>query len=282
MIEKAYGKINLSIDVVGERADGYHLLDMIMLPIDVYDELEIEIADEDSYHSNSDLPYNQRHIVYKTIEKLRGIYGFKEHFSIKLTKRIPMEAGLAGGSSDGAATIRILNKLLKLNMSLDEMLAFGASIGADVPYCIVSKPARVQGIGEIVREIYPKKDYKILLVKPETGVNTKEAFEQLNYDNCLHPSMDKLEKAFVEGKEMTYFLGNSLEESARRLNPDVAKIIDELKGFGFKDSLMSGSGSTCFCIVDGDCDLSKAYSYFKERYPFVAISQLNCKKENGD
>lgn len=117
MIEKAYGKINISIDVISKREDGYHNMDMIMVPIDLYDVIDIEIAQEGSYCCNYDLPYDESNIIYRCIELLRKEFGFKEQFSIKVTKNIPQEAGLAGGSTDGAAALRIVNKLLDLKLS---------------------------------------------------------------------------------------------------------------------------------------------------------------------
>ena len=153
MIEKAYGKINLSLDVVSRREDGYHNLKSIMLPINIYDVIDIELADEMQYQCNIDLPYDNSNIIYRCIEAMKQSANSQQNFKIKIEKNIPLQAGLAGGSSDGACAIRIVNKLLGLNYSFDQLVSIGSKIGADIPFCLYSKPAIVEGIGEKITPI---------------------------------------------------------------------------------------------------------------------------------
>lgn len=165
MKEFANAKVNLGLDVVGERADGYHLLDMIMVPLALGDDIDIEISDEDCFTSNTSLGWDKGNLMYRAVELMRQEYGIREHFKIDLHKRIPMQAGLAGGSADCAAVMRAVNVLCDLGLSEAELMKLGVRLGADVPYCIFNKPARVQGIGEVVSPIEIKKNYHILLVK---------------------------------------------------------------------------------------------------------------------
>ncbi|HPW53363.1 MAG TPA: 4-(cytidine 5'-diphospho)-2-C-methyl-D-erythritol kinase [Erysipelotrichaceae bacterium] len=269
MIEKAYGKINISIDVISKREDGYHNMDMIMVPIDLYDVIDIEIAQEGSYCCNDDLPYDESNIIYRCIELLRKECGFKEQFSIKVTKNIPQEAGLAGGSTDGAAALRIVNKLLDLKLSKKQLSCIGKKIGADIPFCIYQKIARVRGIGDIIEPFELKVDYDVLLIKPEQGIDTRTAFQMLDLSKCPHPDIDKVKQALVNGEPLKDVLGNSLLYSAERLVPEVLQIIEECRKLGFEDALMTGSGTTVFVLLKKGQECKGLQKYMEGKYPFV-------------
>lgn len=269
MIEKAYGKINVSINVLSRREDGYHLVDMVMLPIDLYDVIEIEISDKTEYQCNWDLEYNEKNLIYKAVELLRSEFGFKEQFKIKVTKNIPMQAGLAGGSSNAAATLRLINELCNLNLSLDQLAAYGKRIGADVPFCVYNKPARVQGIGEIITPFELEKGYDVLLIKPDEGVNTGKAYQTLNIPVADHPDIEKLQHALVNHEKMNHLLGNSLMESATRMVPVINSIVNECREAGYDNSLMSGSGSTCFVLTEKGTDTSGLEEKLLQKYNFV-------------
>ncbi len=269
MIEKAYGKINISIDVISKREDGYHNMDMIMVPVDLYDVIEIEVAGKESYWCNDDLPYDESNIVYQCIELLRKEFGFKEQFSIKITKNIPQEAGLAGGSADGAAVLRMINQLLNLGLSISQLACLGKRIGADIPFCVYQKPARVRGIGDIVEPFELKVDYDVLLIKPEQGVDTKTAFEILDLNKCQHPDIDKVKEALIKNESLKDILGNSLLYSAEKLSPQALQIIKECKEMGYKDVMMTGSGSTVFVLLEKQQDCKGLQQYMEEKYPFV-------------
>jgi len=274
MIEKAYGKINLSLDVVGKLENGYHELDMIMVPIDLFDIIEINLATKDTYQCNIDLPFDEHNIIYKAIEVLRSRFRFNEHFEIKVTKNIPMQAGLAGGSSDGAAVLRILNKLLKLDLSLEELANIGSTIGADVPYCVYSCCSRVKGFGEKVTPFKMKNHYDVLIIKPEKGINTKLAFERIDNIECIHPNVQALQEALQQGKQVEGLLGNSLYDAAVQFVPEIEQLILECKKQGYANTLMSGSGSACFVLLDKNQDEKSLISYLENKCDFIYKTKI--------
>ena len=270
MKEFANAKINLGLDIIGEREDGYHLLDMVMVPLTLGDDIEIELSEEDCFTSNTSLGWDKGNLMYKAVDLLRKEYGIKEHFKIDLFKRIPMQAGLAGGSADCAAVLRAVNRLCGLDLSETELMKLGVRLGADVPYCIYNKPARVQGIGEIVLPIEVRNKYSILLVKPEEGVSTKEVYQL--YDSCRHVDIDRLVKQLSAGEKLS--LGNVLEDSAFRLLPEIEAIKYLCITLGCDMSLMSGSGSCVFAIAENRDSLAPVFSYFKNIYKFVLLSEI--------
>lgn len=273
MIERAYGKINLSIDVVSRRLDGYHELDMIMLPIGLFDTIKIELALVDSYICNVDLPFDGNNIIYKCVELMRNTFHLSQHFKIEVTKNVPANAGLAGGSSDGAATLRIINRLCDLNLSLEQLAQLGKNIGADIPFCVYSVPSRVKGIGEKVRPIMLKEDLDVLLIKPKEGISTPLAFKMLDLNACEHPDMDALEEAFVAGFDYADLLGNSLQYSGFQIAPVVQEIIERCKNLGYPNTLMTGSGSTVF-VIDEKERLQKLLGMVKNDYDFVCLTNI--------
>ena len=273
MLEKAYGKINLSINVLRRRPDGYHDLDMIMVPIALHDDLQIEISEQMSYTGNTDLPFDQHNTICKAIELLRAEFGFRENFRINLTKRIPMQAGLAGGSADGAAALRAVNRLLDLGLSEQQLALRAAKIGMDVCFCIYQRAARVKGAGEIIEPFEMKRNYEVLLVKPQQGISTGKAYGMLDLERCDHPDITALQEALINGEEITALLGNSLEESAFRLLPEIREIKETVKSFGYNDVLMSGSGSTVFVLLPEDKQCEELINELKNRYNFVIKTQ---------
>ena len=274
MIEKAYGKINLSLDVVSRREDGYHNLKSIMLPINIYDVIDIELADEMQYQCNIDLPYDKSNIIYRCIEAMKQSANSQQNFKIKIEKNIPLQAGLAGGSSDGACAIRIVNKLLGLNYSFDQLVSIGSKIGADIPFCLYSKPAIVEGIGEKITPIDFNQDYPVLLIKPAMGINTAESFKLLNIDRCCHPNIDELYKRLKNNQFFADLLGNSLMYSVDKLCPQVNEIIDSVKKCGYDNVLMTGSGSTVFVISTNGDDLKELEQLMRKKYDFVCKTSL--------
>lgn len=269
---RAYAKINLGLDVIRRKENGYHDLKMVMVPIDFYDVLDIEIASKMSFECNREyVTSNPNNTVIAAIEYLRNKYGFKENFKIYLDKHIPTKAGLAGGSTDGAAAIIALNKLLKLNMSHEEMKEAALAIGADVYFCLVGKPSIVEGIGDIVTPFECKLDLDILLVKPKKGVVTKEAFKLINIDKAYHPDIDLMAKSLKDNDYETFIktLGNSLEEPSFRLVKEISDIKEEMLEMGFDGALMSGSGSTVFGVSNDKNVILKAQEKFKNDGYFV-------------
>lgn len=269
---KAYAKVNLCLNVKGKRSDGYHDLEMIMLPIDLHDQIEITISEKMELISNVKyIRLNSSNSIIKTIELLRSIYNFKENFKITIKKTIPMQAGLAGGSADAAATIIVINSIMNLNMSVEEMLDVALKIGADVPFCLYSHPAYVTGIGENLDHFSTGLDYEILLVKPKTGVPTKECFANIDHANLKHYDCDAMYNALTTNNYdlMLKSLGNSLEDSAILINKDIQIIKDKLNTLGFDAVLMTGSGSTVMGFTKDKRLLKMATTKLRKDHYFV-------------
>ena len=257
MIVTAHAKINLTLNVVKKRDDGYHELDMIMLPLTLHDDLTIEVSKEDCFTSDDPLVSMDEHnTVVKAVWMMRKEYGVKECFKIHLHKRIPSQAGLAGGSADAAAVLRGINELLDLQIPVEELSLKAKQIGADVPFCVMQKGCLVQGIGEKLTPFTMDWHPYVLLVKPSVGVSTKEAFQTLDFTKCPHPDATHIMHLLQTQKydEVYEQVANSLEYSAFRLVGEIAHIKEQLKQDGFPCVLMSGSGSCVFAISD-DLDL---------------------------
>ncbi len=277
MKDRAYAKINLCLNVVGKREDGYHELEMIMVPIDFFDWVSIEIAEEMSFESNAQyLPTTEKNTVIKAIEVLRQEYGFQENFKVEVRKHIPTQAGLAGGSADAAATIRILKKMLQLDMSNKKMIELAKKVGADVPFCCFNKPAYVSGIGEEMDHFKINSDWEVLLVKPYRGVSTPKAFKILNLQEASHPDCEKVKEALIKGDRQGVVdnLGNTLEQAAFQLVPAIKQIKEELLELGMDGVLMSGSGSTVFALSNNKVLLETATREMKRKKCFVRRTKI--------
>lgn len=271
MKERAYAKINLCLDVVGKREDGYHDLKMIMVPIDFYDVLEMEFAPETTLELNRDyLPINDKNTIIKAIHIMQEKYNITEEFRCRLEKHIPTRAGLAGGSADAAAAIRIINRMCNLHLTKDEMIAVGKEVGADVPFCILNRPAFVQGIGEKITTFSCNPDFYLLLIKPRKGVSTAEAFHIVDEQEGIHPDCKAMQEALESNDYdgIISSLGNSMENAAMTLVPEIRNAKQDLLELGFDGVLMSGSGSTVFGItkdvelLDRSIDILKKKRYF--------------------
>ena len=269
---RAYAKINLGLNVVGRRENGYHDLEMIMVPITFYDELEISIADEMSFTCNkSYVGANKNNTIFVAIEYLRQQYGFKENFKINLNKHIPTRAGLAGGSADGAMTIVAVDLLLKLGMNPEERRQAALAVGSDVYFCLVNKCAKVLGTGDIVEPFKCNLDPWILLVKPKSGVSTKESFESLNLELCDHPDVEVIKEALEKADYdlLIKSIGNSLEEPSFKLNKEISAIKQDLLDYGLDAALMSGSGSTVFGLSNDANKIDEVMSKMRNKGYFV-------------
>lgn len=271
MKERAYAKINLCLDVVGKREDGYHDLKMIMVPINFYDVLEMEFAPDTTLELNRDyLPINDKNTIIKAIHIMQEKYNITEEFCCRLEKHIPTRAGLAGGSADAAAAIRMINRMCNLHLTKDEMIAVGKEVGADVPFCILNRPAFVQGIGEKITTFSCSPDFYLLLIKPRKGVSTAEAFHIVDEQEGIHPDCKAMQEAleYNDYDGIISSLGNSMENAAMTLVPEIRKAKKDLLDLGFDGVLMSGSGSTVFGItkdvelLDRSIDILKKKKYF--------------------
>lgn len=274
---KAYAKINIGLNVVERYENGYHHLNMIMVPIDLFDTLDITFDTETTLTANkSYIPTDEKNSIIKVVNKLREKYHFEDHFKIHLVKNIPSQAGLGGGSSDAAMTIKVLNSLLDLKMTQQEMIDFGKTIGADVPFCLTAQPAFVDGIGEIIEPFDLNCPFHILLVKPKVGVSTKTAFEMLDFSQLRHPDIRLIQQALMNNDYDTLVktLDNDLEQSACQIAPIITKLKKELTDFGFDCAVMSGSGSTVFALTKDATLLDRAFNTFQRKYYFVKKTKI--------
>ena len=267
MIVKAYAKINVYLDVLSKRDDGYHELEMVMLPLELHDVIEIEslIGLRDSYVTcdHVELQETKYNLINTTVNKLRDLYHFKQNFNIKVHKEIPISAGLGGGSSNAAATLKAFNHYLKLKLNDDEMNAIGKTIGADVPFCLYNKPALVRGIGEEITPISLKHQYYVLIIKPERGLSTKRVFEKADTIELDHGNVNAVVEALKNGDDETLAdsMFNSLEKASLLMVPEIQDVKDMLKKDGLKMVMMSGSGSAVYAL---STDVNKMKALYKK------------------
>jgi len=265
MKQKAYAKINLSLDVFNIREDGYHDLKSVMVPIDFYDVVDIKISKENNYYCDkSYIRWDENNSILKMIKLFQDKYDINDNYTISLNKVVPTQAGLGGGTADGAAALKILQQTYGITMSKEEIKEMCMGVGADVLFNYYNKPAIVTGVGDGLEFFDIKDKYNVLLIKPKFGVSTKQSFELLNMETCDHPDIDKLKEALEKGNDITGLLGNSLEEPSIELNKDIQRIKDTLKELGVKNVLMSGSGSTVFVIDKDETFINHIYYEFKK------------------
>jgi 4-diphosphocytidyl-2-C-methyl-D-erythritol kinase len=265
VLVKAPAKINLSLDVLHKRPDGYHEVEMVMTTIDLADRIELSLLEEDRIviHShNRFVPDDQRNLAYQAAHLLKERFQVKQGVIIGIEKTIPVAAGLAGGSSDAAATLRGLNKLWRLGLSLDELAVLGAEIGSDVSFCVYGGTALATGRGEIIEQLPAPPTCWIVLAKPFIGVSTAEVYRRLNVERIQHPPTKQMISAIEKGdfNGVCNSVGNVLEDVTLSLYPEVAQIKDQMKRFGADAVLMSGSGPTVFSLVEHDSRMHRIYN----------------------
>ena len=255
MYIKAFAKINIYLDVVSKRDDGYHELEMVMLPLELHDTISVEFLPylHDTYITcdHVELRETKYNLIKLTLDALRKEYAFKQNFNIKVHKEIPIQAGLGGGSSNAAAVLKGFDKILKLNMDSDTMNRIGKSLGADVPFCILNKPAAVYGIGEKLTPINVKNDYHVIVIKPKQGLSTKYVFEKADGMKLDHGNINDVIKALESGDDslLEKSMFNSLEKPSMEMAPEIIKVKEMLRKDGFKLVLMSGSGSCVYAMT---------------------------------
>ena len=233
-VVRSPAKINICLNIVGKRDDGYHLLDMVILPLALHDSmLFTEIRpDSDNFVTIDDYSLGriQYNLVTSAIESLKKIKQFHNSFRVSIHKNIPMQSGLGGGSSNAAYTMTALNKYLKLNLTNEEMILEGKKLGADIPFFIMGKPARCRGIGEQLDFVNVKNDYHVLLVKPEAGCSTKGVYEVSDTMDLPTGNVEKVIEALETGDDdlLAASIFNALEGPALSLVPEIASIKQEM------------------------------------------------------
>lgn len=275
---KAYAKINIALDVVGKREDGYHLLKMIMQTVDLYDVIEITKIDSDIklICNKPYVPIDERNLAYKAAKLFKETYNIEDGVSINLIKNIPVSAGMAGGSTDAAGVLKVMNKIFNINASDEELRALGLKLGADVPYCINGGTALCEGIGEKITQLKPFNDKIVVIVKPPFGVSTKEVYKDFDLSKVIfHPRTEDIIRA-MENDDIHFVsnnMKNLLENVTLRKHRVILNIKESMRSYDALGTMMSGSGPTVFAFFDDMLKAQICYDEMKKKYKDVFLSR---------
>lgn len=269
MIKKnAHAKLNLSLDVTGKRKNGYHDIKTLMVMTDLCDEMifskseRLEIIPEFSFDLKSNL-------IYKVYELLKNRVGYDLPFKVEIKKKIPIAAGLAGGTSNGAACLYALNDLYKINIPRAELIEMAGGLGADFTYMMTGGSKIAKGIGDILEAVDPIELDHVLIINPGYGVSTKEVYQKIKIDKERIDFSKILEGLYeLDIEKLNFYLRNKMEDVVFSLHPDLLDIKNKLRVFN-SAPLMSGSGATIFGIFADEKSLEEAYDYFKEIYKYT-------------
>lgn len=269
MIKKnAHAKLNLSLDVTGKRENGYHDIKTLMVMTDLCDDMifskseRLEIIPEFSFDLKSNL-------IYKAYELLKNKVGYDLPFKVEIKKKIPIAAGLAGGTSNGAACLYALNDLYKINIPRAELIEMAGGLGADFTYMMTGGTKIAEGIGDILEAVDPIELDHILIINPGYGVSTKEVYQKIKIDKERIDFDEILEGLYdLDIEKLNFYLRNKMEDVVFSLHPDLLDIKNKLRVFN-SAPLMSGSGATIFGIFADEKSLEEAYDYFKEIYKYT-------------
>lgn len=271
MIEKAYAKLNLSLDCLSKREDGYHDLESVEVVLDFHDILVISPLSKsttDDYVTCDDysLRISKANLVHKVIDICRERWGFKDHYQVKIHKNIYLQGGLGGGSADAAAMLRGLIKILKKEVDDKEIKEICDKVGSDVYFQYYNRAAVVKGKGDIIEPFNHDSTFFCLLVKPHSGNSTLDIFNVADTFNLIHGNTKDVVEAFVNKdlEKLNSVIFNSLYEPAVSKTPQIKEIKDKLEEFNFPCIGMTGSGSTLFALTTNKKELHKAGKYFYE------------------
>ena len=269
---KGLAKINLGLDVVRRREDGYHEVRMIMQTIQLYDRLDIKRTQEPGIQIQTNLsflPVNENNLIYKAAKLLMDEFSITDGVSVKLDKRIPVAAGMAGGSTDAAAMLIGVNRLFSLGLTKRQLMERGVKIGADVPYCIMRGTALAEGIGEALSPLPPMVKCPVLIAKPSISVSTKFVYQNLKLDDTtIHPDIDRLIDD-IKAKnlhDIAAHMGNVLETVTIPNYPVIDEIKKHMLSHGAVGAMMSGSGPTVFGLFDDEDTAKKAYKAMRSSH----------------
>lgn len=267
---KALAKINLGLDVVRRREDGYHEVRMVMQTIHLYDRLDMEKTGSQGIDLSTNLSYlpvNENNLVYRAGKLLMDEFGITDGVKVYLNKRIPVAAGMAGGSTDAAAMLYGMNELFELGLSREQLMERGVKIGADVPYCLMRGTALAEGIGEKLTPLAPMVKCPVLIAKPAISVSTKFVYQNLKLDaDTKHPDIDGL-IADIQRQDLMAIagdMGNVLESVTIPNYPVIAEIKEKMMDCGAINAMMSGSGPTVFGLFEEEETAQLAYQRMKE------------------
>lgn len=280
--EKGPAKINLTLDVLGKREDGYHEVEMIMTMVDLADRLELEELPRDTIIISSPvgyIPLDEKNLAFQAAKLIKERYGVKQGVYIHIDKKIPVAAGLAGGSSDAAATLRGLNRLWKLNIGMQELQTLGAEIGSDVPFCVSGGTAIATGRGERLLSIESPPSCWVILAKPAISVSTADVYRAFDSTKTnIQPTTAAVMKALRnhDYKGLCNSMGNMLESVTLQLYPEVAKLKSCMQRLGADGVQMSGSGPTVFGFATKESKVNRIYNglrgFCKEVYVVRMLS----------
>ncbi len=263
---KAPAKINLTLDVLAKRPDGYHEVEMVMTTVDLADRVDLTLREDGEITldcSASFVPDDIRNHAYKAAVLLKERYQVRQGVRLYIDKQIPVAAGLAGGSSDAAATLRGLNQLWNLGLTVDELAEIGAEIGSDVPFCVYGGTVLAKGRGEQITHLETPAPCWVILAKPPIGVSTPDVYGNLRVDKIdNHPDTKQMLRAVSEQdfSLMCQSLGNVLENVTLSLYPQVRQIKELMIASGADGVLMSGSGPTVFALVQKEAKVHRIYN----------------------
>lgn len=281
---KSRAKINLSIDVLGKREDGYHIVEMIMQTIDLYDKLKITEIEEDSIFIKSDsvdIPLNEDNIMYKAASMIKNEFNIEKGVEIFIQKNIPVAAGMAGGSSNAAAVLVGLNKLWNLGLSEKSLKDIGLKLGADVPFCITGGSALAEGIGEDLTDIKGlPEDLNILVCKPNIFVSTKEVYQSLNMEKVKKRPQNKELISALQKEDVKFIsenMVNVLEEVTSLKYPQIGQIESVMIKNKALGCMMSGSGPTVFGLFNNKDFAIKAKEELQAKYDQVYLVKSSGK-----
>lgn len=267
---KALGKINLGLDVLGRRPNGYHDVRMVMQTVYLYDQIRLEKTDKEGISLKTNLfylPVNENNLAYRAAKMLIDEFTIKEGVHISLEKHIPVAAGMAGGSSNAAAVLYGMNRLFQLGLTDQELMERGVKLGADVPYCIMRGTVLAEGIGEELTPLPAMPKCHVLLAKPPISVSTQKVYEKLDAQEVTkHPDIDGILLGLQTGdlKKITSSMGNVLENVTITEYPQIERIKDVMKEEGALNAMMSGSGPTVFGIYDDKMLARRAAARIRE------------------
>lgn len=267
---QAYGKINLGLDVLGKREDGYHTVRMIMQTVELHDTLtfkENATGEITMTCDNETLPVDENNLCIRAAKLLKDEFGFEGGVDIHLKKRIPIAAGMAGGSTDAATVLKAVNEIFELGLSKKELMKRGVTLGADIPYCIMGGTALAEGIGEKLTRLSPMPSVPVLIAKPPVNVSTGKVYGALDsLETYEHPNIDALIHS-IEYEDILGIapkMGNVLADVTMPMVPEIAEIVDFMESHGAVRAMMTGSGPTVFGIFEDNDEMEKCRKALEE------------------
>lgn len=275
---KARAKINWTLDIVGQRADGYHLMDMLMQPVTLADDIALAPADEITLTTGGSplLPADEKHLAYRAAMALKKHTGYPGGAAIHVEKHIPVGAGMGGGSADAAGVLVVLNRLWGLNLPQSELEAIGLTLGADVPFCIRGGLTRTTGIGEVMEDLPCGKNWPLVVIQPCEGLSTKEIFTAYHEGVVdARPDNDAAAQALANGNAaaLSTAMANVMQPVSEARRPGIHEAIAALKEQGAFAAQMTGSGSAVFGVFADDASAATAYDTLRARWECTCLCE---------